>query len=115
MTLAFQCEKWDWLAFEEEISAYLMNGWRQWFRRRPQGQFHNDQMLAGLGAAFATIQGCTDITTDDFMHGYPAPPPEKIPQAQIDATVMWLAARQPPKPIPEPEQPCQTSATSSTT
>lgn len=75
MTLAFQCGRWDLDVFEEEISAAVMTRWCDWFRRRPQGQYQNDKMLARFAAAALQSKGA-DLNDCHFMVDYDLPEPE---------------------------------------
>ena len=76
MTLAFQCGKWNVEEFLDEMPVGVMSLWEGWFRRRPQGQHHQDRMLSRGFAAIMQSKGA-DLMPHDFMDGY-----EPIPDAE---------------------------------
>lgn len=67
MTLAFQCGEWDWRALAEKMDVRTFEGWLTWFRRRPQGQYHRDNMLAFSSSLICAAHGA-DFEPAQFMY-----------------------------------------------
>jgi len=113
MTLAWQMREWDLDAFEMQIPARTMCRWREWFRRRPQGQLHQDRFAALVASGICAANGA-ELPPEHFMFYEPKKPPEKPSQQQIDAGVeklkVFAAKMQQRRQGTEGKQ-CQTSAT----
>jgi hypothetical protein len=101
MTLAFQCGRWDLDVFEGELSASLMTRWQEWFSRRPQGQRHQDRMLARGFAAIMQSKGA-DLEEYHFMAGYEAPKADEDLSIDEQCSAALSQLPKTPKPIEGP-------------
>lgn len=83
----------------------MISDWCEWLKRRPQGQYHLDQMLARGFAAFCNTQRSEDdepLTGKDFLfYEEPEVISEEAQRAQAEVALAILRARQsPPQPAP---------------
>lgn len=101
MLLCWHFKKFNWRRFRARVPAKLIDEWCHFLRRRPQGQYHQDNMAAGIASAICARNGF-DIPPERFMLYEQVEKPreqEHLCQAQIDANVQWALAHQPKREV----------------
>jgi len=100
MQICWHFRKFDWRRFRDRVPAKLIDEWCGFLARRPQGQYHQDQMAAGMASALCAANG-HDIPPRTFLfyeHETKPQQDQELSQAQIDVNVQWAMARQPKRP-----------------